>query len=54
MSECKDCKHSILRCEHSYNWYGNYHCSYECTLKENERTPFRRLDDSCKRWEQKS
>lgn len=47
---CKDCRYSMKRCAFSYKQYGSYHCSYECSLPENEKTPYRRSDDNCEKY----
>lgn len=50
---CKNCAKAHHRNIFSFKTYGSYHCGYECTLKENEKTPYRRLDDTCDKWEKK-
>jgi hypothetical protein len=46
---CKDCKNGHIRSPFSYKKNGNYAYNYECCLKENEKTPYRRADDSCEK-----
>ena len=47
---CKDCKNGLKRCDFSYRKYGAYHCGFECLLIENERTPFRKFNDTCEKF----
>lgn len=49
--ECRNCKNGFKRSHFSFSRYGNYSHAYECALPENERTPYRRLDDTCIKWE---
>ena len=49
---CKNCKNALKRSDYSFSQYGDYQCGYECMLVENEKTPYRRLDDSCEKFEE--
>ena len=50
---CRNCTKSHKRDQFSFKTYGNYQCGFECCLSENEKTPYRRLDDTCEKWEGK-
>lgn len=53
MDSCKKCLFGLKRSEYSLKKYGAYHCSIECLLTESERTPYRRPDECCLKFERR-
>lgn len=53
MDSCKKCAYGHDRSKFSFKKYGAYHCTVECSLIENERTPYRRPDECCSKFKEK-
>ena len=50
---CLTCANGFKRSEFSYKKYGSYQCQFECTLEKNERTPYRKFNDTCEDWKER-
>ena len=50
---CRNCKHALLRSEYSFNYYGGYDHLYECMLVETTASMYKRVCDTCNRFEPK-
>ena len=47
---CRNCENGLKRSNFSFSRYGSYGHSIECCLIENEKTPYRRNDDTCEKF----
>ena len=52
MSECRKCYYSMMRSKINFQRNGNIAFPVECLHPKNEKTPYRRRNDTCKNYKE--